>query len=104
MYPLKARFSWRRLLRQTDCLACSLAFFRAGKRRAAKMAMMAMTTNSSMSVKAREEGKGGRLEDCECDGLPSFHSSILPLLLTAAASASSASRPAQADRTHPAPE
>src|SRR5258708_39141603 len=45
-----ARPNCRRLLRQEDCLALSLAFARAGRSRAARMAMMAMTTSNSINV------------------------------------------------------
>src|ERR1051325_2065279 len=49
----------RLLLRQLMRWAFTLARLSAGKSRAAKMAMMAMTTNSSMRVKAGA-GRGGR--------------------------------------------
>jgi hypothetical protein len=38
------------LLEQVDCSAFDLAFYSAGSSMAARMAMMAMTTSSSMSV------------------------------------------------------
>src|ERR1051325_4260449 len=83
------------VLRQTEALALSLALLKAGSKSAARIAMMATTTSNSMRVKAREGWKAGRLEDC--DGLPPFHFSILPLLLIAASSASSTSHQVQAD-------
>jgi len=44
------------LFKQLVCRAFSRALAKTGKRIAAKMAMMAMTTNSSMSVKPRRMG------------------------------------------------
>ena len=46
--------SWRRLLRHLVRLALSLALLNAGKSIAAKMAMMAMTTSSSIKVNPLE--------------------------------------------------
>src|SRR5437763_1317998 len=43
---------WRVLEMQTVWRACSRAWAKTGKRMAARIAMMAMTTSSSMSVKA----------------------------------------------------
>src|SRR5687767_14112798 len=48
-----ARLSCLRLLRLTDFFAATFAWAKTGKRMAARMAMMAMTTRSSMRVKAR---------------------------------------------------
>jgi hypothetical protein len=45
--------SWCRLLRQEAPNAFSLALANAGRSMAARMAMMAITTKSSISVKAR---------------------------------------------------
>ena len=42
--------SWLMLFEQVDCFALSWAFWTAGSSIAAKMAMMAMTTSSSMRV------------------------------------------------------
>ena len=40
------------LLRQTDCFAAALAWAKTGKRMDAKIAMIAITTRSSIKVKA----------------------------------------------------
>src|ERR1017187_6333743 len=53
-YMAKASPIWCMLLRQAVRFAFALARVSAGRSSAAKMAMMAITTNSSMSVKARE--------------------------------------------------
>src|SRR5690348_10388448 len=45
---------WRRLLTQTVRKECTLAFDKAGSSSAAKMAMIAMTTSSSIRVNAPE--------------------------------------------------
>src|SRR5947207_5020271 len=50
--------NWRILLRQAARRACSLALLNAGNNSEARMAIMAMTTSSSMSVKPRECGGG----------------------------------------------
>src|SRR6266480_4947428 len=50
--------NWRILLRQAARRACSLALLNAGNNSEARMAIMAMTTSSSMSVKPRERGGG----------------------------------------------
>src|SRR6266404_823081 len=50
-----ARFTCLRLLTHADRLAVSLARLKTGNNSAARMAMMAMTTKSSISVKARFE-------------------------------------------------
>ena len=44
---------WRVLFMQEDRIARSLALLKAGSSIAAKIAMMAMTTSNSISVKAR---------------------------------------------------
>src|SRR5438067_2451922 len=44
--------SWRRLLRQAACWALALARARAGNSIAARIAMIAITTRSSIKVKA----------------------------------------------------
>src|SRR4051812_16754559 len=60
---------WRRLLRQAMRLALDFARERAGRSMPARIAMMAMTTRRSMSVKPRWEGRdfmsmrGYRLRD-----------------------------------------
>src|SRR5215510_7708057 len=46
-----AKLIWRALLRQFACLADAFARESAGSNNAARMAMMAITTNSSISVK-----------------------------------------------------
>src|SRR4051794_40451381 len=51
-YMRQPRASWRRLLMHLMALARSLAAFKAGRSRAAKIAMMAMTTSNSINVKA----------------------------------------------------
>src|SRR5438477_9936185 len=50
--------NWRILLRQAARRVCSLALLNAGNNSDARMAIMAMTTSSSMSVKPRECGGG----------------------------------------------
>src|SRR6185369_10959954 len=55
MYMTQAKPSWRRLERQAVREAFILALERAGSSMAARMAMMAMTTSSSIRVKARLE-------------------------------------------------
>src|SRR5438309_2202009 len=45
---------WRRLERQLVACALALALLKAGNSMAARMAMMAITTSSSMRVKARD--------------------------------------------------
>lgn len=50
--------SWRRLLLQEVRFAFSLARLRAGRSIAARMAMIAITTKSSINVKASEERRG----------------------------------------------
>src|SRR5207249_5131823 len=50
-----ARFTCLKLLMHEVPFAASLARLTAGSKRAARMAMMAMTTSSSISVKARFE-------------------------------------------------
>jgi hypothetical protein len=52
-YIDQARMSCRELLTQLMALALSLALDKAGKSIAAKIAMIAMTTSSSIRVKAR---------------------------------------------------
>jgi len=52
--------SWRRLLRHLDRRACSLARPRAGRSMLARIAMMAITTSSSIRVKARRRGRSVR--------------------------------------------
>ena len=47
---------WRKLLLHAADLPASLACDSAGKSMAAKIAMMAMTTNNSMSVNAEQRG------------------------------------------------
>src|SRR5882724_5383655 len=49
---IKARPIWCRLLRHCAFFAASFAFARAGSSIAARMAIIAITTKSSMSVKA----------------------------------------------------
>jgi hypothetical protein len=44
---------WCRLLMQEVCLALVFALLKAGNNMAANMAMMAITTNNSISVKPR---------------------------------------------------
>src|SRR2546425_558729 len=44
---------WRKLFRQAVCLALALALASAGNNIPARMAMMAMTTSNSMSVKPK---------------------------------------------------
>ena len=53
-YMTKAIPIWCILLRQAVRFAFALARASAGRSSAAKIAMMAITTNNSMSVKARE--------------------------------------------------
>jgi hypothetical protein len=53
--------SWRWLLMQEVCLPLALALERAGSNIAAKIAMMAITTNSSMRVKARNASVRGEV-------------------------------------------
>jgi hypothetical protein len=50
---MAARTIWRALLWHFADLALSLAFIRLGRSIEARMAMIAMTTRSSMRVKAR---------------------------------------------------
>src|SRR6267142_866546 len=50
---------WRRLLTQTVRSECALAFVRAGSSKAARIAMIEMTTNSSISVNAPEQKLAG---------------------------------------------
>src|SRR6185503_10287464 len=52
-YICQQNWSWRLLLRQPIWCALDLALVRAGSNRAARMAMIAMTTSNSMSVKPR---------------------------------------------------
>src|SRR5580765_8201976 len=52
-YVCHARINCLLLLTHAICRALHLALLSAGKSMAARMAMMAMTTNSSMRVKAR---------------------------------------------------
>jgi hypothetical protein len=52
-YIDKAKPTWCKLLLQRVLSAAVLARDSEGNKSAAKMAMMAMTTNNSMSVKAR---------------------------------------------------
>src|SRR5690349_6480276 len=54
-YRCQHTASCLRLLRQPTVRALSLALARAGKSRAARMAIMAMTTSSSMRVNARRK-------------------------------------------------
>src|SRR5437868_2202730 len=48
------RLIWRMLLRQRVARPCSLVLFRAGRRRAARIAIMEMTTSNSTKVKPYE--------------------------------------------------
>ena len=54
-YMFAAIPSWRMLLTQDTCFPRLLAFERAGRSMAARMAMMAITTSNSMSVKPARE-------------------------------------------------
>src|ERR1043166_2114779 len=60
--------------RQADCFAVSLAFVNAGSNIAARIAMMAMTTRSSIKVKARSIGV------LECRSIEARVELITPLL------------------------
>src|ERR1035438_644585 len=53
MYIMTPSVSCLELLREAVFLACNLACAKTGKRIAARIAMIAMTTRSSMSVKPR---------------------------------------------------
>src|SRR5947208_11206830 len=55
-YMVRASPHCLQLLAQSTLSALALAFASAGNNKAARMAMMAMTTNSSMSVKAAQPG------------------------------------------------
>src|SRR5262245_30125239 len=55
-----ASMNWRRLLEQLTRLARSLAAANAGRRGAARDAMMAITTSNSMRVKPRRQGPRAR--------------------------------------------
>src|SRR2546422_1011944 len=55
-YMVRASPHCLQLLAQSTLSALALAFARAGNNKAARMAMMAMTTSSSMSVNARQPG------------------------------------------------
>src|SRR5947208_738483 len=61
-YMLNARPNCRLLLRQLMACALPLARDNAGKSIAARMAMIAMTTNSSISVKAITEAGERRIQ------------------------------------------
>ena len=52
-YMWTARMNWRKLLLHVVRLARSFAFANAGNSSAARIAMMAMTTNNSINVNAR---------------------------------------------------
>src|ERR1700680_4405068 len=58
--------SWFMLERQLVWRALSRAWAKTGKRIAARMAMMAMTTSSSMSVKARRVRGRGVMKGAPC--------------------------------------
>src|SRR5260370_25275041 len=58
---MPARPSWARLLVQEVWRAFSGACAKTGKRIAARMAIIAMTTRSSIKVKARQRGNNRRI-------------------------------------------
>src|ERR1043166_755714 len=57
-YICQQNWSWRWLLKQAVCSAFPLALARVGKSIAARMAMMAITTSNSISVKAGRPDEG----------------------------------------------
>src|SRR4029077_7739621 len=75
-YIRKPRPTWRLLLAQAMALALSLALLSAGRSIAAKIAMMAITTSSSISVKPLLFGGSGKFMLCQASQAASVGHSV----------------------------